>query len=544
MATRGKGGRKLLTLQLQMIRIRQLFPQFTYRAGKKPAWYGTLQPTPESPEYQLKLEYWPGKSPKVWVLSPEVHPKAPHRYKDRSLCLYYPRHSEWHPGMLLAETIVPWAAEWLFFLRSGSRIRRAGGSGQRHPTVKRKRSPDKEGRTLEEFFLCHSSTDAPEIRVLAEELRLRGVVPWVDKNGGFQVGDENAGEAERAIDEDCFGLLFYATPEAFSSDFIRQVEVPRALRRKDDDPSFALFAVPRRMGFAELSRRSIEIFGVDLAAYSSRALEMMDGGIGEALREQLCVVADEVLDKVLALAVETDLGGALRMQFSTREFLADEEGDVLRLDAVELLEEATDPPRAWAQVHGGLLSVKRRVSRHLGRPRLRVHGSKHLTAAFLLGFVFPSTVCEIDIRTKVGYRSTDHEPTGKDLMVSRVSNGTVGTGALYVEISTGDKIVRDGVRRHVSRTGVSPLKYLRFMPGPQLGAATHMTNADARSIANQVRRELSRAISDYGISEIHVFAAVPQALATMLGHSMNAMPPIQLHEYDGRAYQVSHVLTP
>ena len=113
--TRGKGGRKLLTLQLQMIRIRQLFPQFTYRAGKKPAWYGTLQPTPESPEYQLKLEYWPGKSPKVWVLSPEVHPKAPHRYKDRSLCLYYPRHSEWHPGMLLAETIVPWAAEWLFF---------------------------------------------------------------------------------------------------------------------------------------------------------------------------------------------------------------------------------------------------------------------------------------------------------------------------------------------------------------------------------------------------------------------------------------------
>jgi hypothetical protein len=322
------------------------------------------------------------------------------------------------------------------------------------------------------------------------------------------------------------------------------VEVRRALRRKEEDPSFALFAVPRRMGFTELSRRSIETFGVDLAAYSSRALEVTDGGAGEALREQLCVVADEVLDKVLALAGETDLGDALPMQFSTREFLADEEGDVLRLDAVGLLDGATDPSRAWARVHGGVLSVKRRVSRHLGRPRLRVHGSKHLTAAFLLGFVFPSTVCEVDIRTKVGYWSTDHEPTGKDLMVSRVFDGTVGTGALYVEISTGQKIVRDGVRRHVSRTGVSPLKYLRFMPGPKLGAATHMTNANACAIARQIRRELSRAISDYGISEIHVFAAVPQALATMLGHSMNAMPPIQLHEFDGRAYQLSHVLTP
>jgi hypothetical protein len=100
---------------LQIFRMRQLFPQFAYKSDKKPAWYGTLRPTPESPEYRLKLEYRSGKSPKVWILSPEVRPDAPHRYRDRSLCLYYPRYGEWHPGMFLAETIVPWAAEWLFF---------------------------------------------------------------------------------------------------------------------------------------------------------------------------------------------------------------------------------------------------------------------------------------------------------------------------------------------------------------------------------------------------------------------------------------------
>lgn len=395
---------------------------------------------------------------------------------------------------------------------------------------------------MEEIFLCHAANDATEIRVLAEELRVRGVLPWVDKEGGFKVGDESAGEAERAIDKDCFGLLFYATPEAFGSDFIRQVEIRRALRRKERDPSFVVFAVPRRMGFRELSKRSIEAFGVDLAAYSSRALESANGGDDHALRERLGVVADEVLDKVLILAGRTDLGGALRMQVSTRELLADEEGDVLRVDAVGLLGGESDPPRAWARVHGGLLSVKRRVSRNLGRPRLRVHGSKHLTAAFLLGFVFPSTVCEVEVRTKVGYWSTDHEPTGKDLMVSRVSDGTVGSGALYVEISTGDKIVRDGVRRHVSRTGASPLKDLRFMPGPELSAASHMTNAHAQSIASQVRRELGRAVSDYGISEIHLFAAIPQALAVMLGHSFNAMPPVQLYEYEGGEYRPSYRL--
>jgi hypothetical protein len=326
----------------------------------------------------------------------------------------------------------------------------------------------------------------------------------VDKDGEFKLGDESAGEADRAIIEDCFGLLFYATPKAFGSDFVRQVEIRRALRRKEGDPLFVLFAVPRRMGFGELSKRSIEAFGVDLAAYSSRALELPDGEAGAALREQLCAVADEVLDKVLVLAGKTALGGALRMQFSTRELLADEDGDVLRVDAVGLLKEAIDPPRAWARVHGRLLSVKRRVSRHLGRPHLRVHGSKHLTAAFLLSFVFPSTDCEVEVRTKVGYWSTDHEPIGKDLLMSNVSDGTVGTEALYVEISTGDKLVRDGVRRHVSRTGASPLKYLRFTPGSELRPPARMTNADARSIANQVRRGLSRAVSDHGISEVHL----------------------------------------
>lgn len=395
---------------------------------------------------------------------------------------------------------------------------------------------------LEELFLCHAGDDAPEIRVLAEELRLRGVAPWVDQEGEFKVGDESAGEAERAIDEDCFGLLFYATPEAFGSDFIRQVEIRRALRRKEREPSFVVFAVPRRMGFRGLSERSIEEFGVDLAAYSSRALEGADGETVEELRSRLAAVADEVMDKILALAGEADFDCALRMQFSTRDLLVDEDGDVLRVDAVGLLEGPPDAAQAWARVHAGLSSLKRRISRHLGRPRLRVHGSKHLTAAFLLGFVFPSTVCEVEVRTKLGYWSTDREPTGKDLLLSNVSDGTVGSEALYMEISTGDKIVRDGVRRHVSRTGASPLKYLRFTPRPELGAAAHMTNADARSIANQIRRELSRTVSDYGISEVHLFAAVPQALAVMLGHGFNAMPSVQLYEYEGGEYHPSYVL--
>lgn len=66
-----------------------------------------------------------------------------------------------------------------------------------------------------------------------------------------------------------------------------------------------------------------------------------------------------------------------------------------------------------------------------------------------------------------------------------------------------------------------------------------MTNADAHAIAKQIRREVSYAVSEYSISEVHFFAAIPQALAVLLGHSFNAMPPVQIYEYENNKYRSS-----
>jgi hypothetical protein len=94
--------------------MRQLFPQFVYKPGKN-VWYGILRPDHDSPTYHLRVEYCPDKSPKVWVLSPTLHRNAPHRYSKGFLCLYDPRCEEWHPAMFLADSVVPWAAQWLYF---------------------------------------------------------------------------------------------------------------------------------------------------------------------------------------------------------------------------------------------------------------------------------------------------------------------------------------------------------------------------------------------------------------------------------------------
>jgi hypothetical protein len=94
--------------------MRCWFPQFGYRrVCQKPTWIGTLTPTETSVSYGVKIVYQLPKAPQVWIVSPPIVSHAPHRYRDHSLCLYYPKDRSWTPTESLATTIVPWTAEWL-----------------------------------------------------------------------------------------------------------------------------------------------------------------------------------------------------------------------------------------------------------------------------------------------------------------------------------------------------------------------------------------------------------------------------------------------
>jgi hypothetical protein len=109
---------------IQIAKMQKLFPQLKYyRKNGQMFWLGTLQPSVSSPDYLIKIIYRIKKSPSVYVLNPEIIANAPHRYLDGSLCLYYPRDWSWSYEKMIAETIVPWIAEWLllyeFWIETG-----------------------------------------------------------------------------------------------------------------------------------------------------------------------------------------------------------------------------------------------------------------------------------------------------------------------------------------------------------------------------------------------------------------------------------------
>jgi hypothetical protein len=77
-------------------------------------WTFVLKPTPLSRSYRIQIEYGPRGQPRVRVLEDleTLDGKSlPHTYSDGTLCLH--EVEEWTSAMSIADTIVPWTAEWL-----------------------------------------------------------------------------------------------------------------------------------------------------------------------------------------------------------------------------------------------------------------------------------------------------------------------------------------------------------------------------------------------------------------------------------------------
>jgi hypothetical protein len=105
-----------LNLAQHALALRQGFPGATLSLrGGRLVWTSWLQPTPLSRRYFVRIELGHDGLPHVRVIEPQLESRGgaslPHVYREGTLCLY--SRGEWHPGMSLVLTIVPWASEWL-----------------------------------------------------------------------------------------------------------------------------------------------------------------------------------------------------------------------------------------------------------------------------------------------------------------------------------------------------------------------------------------------------------------------------------------------
>lgn len=114
----------------QLNRMAMRWPDLAARVlsdGPSIVWRGPLRGF--QMEYQV-LVHWSWQAnpntPHVFVLDPQIRPRPGGRFEDiphlnfdsanpvdSALCLFDPDDGEWNSKMLIADTTVPWASEWL-----------------------------------------------------------------------------------------------------------------------------------------------------------------------------------------------------------------------------------------------------------------------------------------------------------------------------------------------------------------------------------------------------------------------------------------------
>jgi hypothetical protein len=109
-----------LTLVRQTFAMKR-YPQLHVHVARQrqAVWTGPWRPTEMSATYTLRITYVFGLRPIIEIISPMLalapgQDHIPHTYDgQKDICVHL--RSEWNPGLLIADTIMPWISQWLYF---------------------------------------------------------------------------------------------------------------------------------------------------------------------------------------------------------------------------------------------------------------------------------------------------------------------------------------------------------------------------------------------------------------------------------------------
>lgn len=131
----------------QLLAIRRKYPnsEVNIRRGTL-HWRGDLKPSPLSRTYCVTVSFKIGQRPIVMLVGEKIpgveRPDFPHKFytskdgKRVQLCLHL--RYEFCSGMLISDTIIPWAIEWLYFYELWLATGTWHGGG-RHPEISKKK---------------------------------------------------------------------------------------------------------------------------------------------------------------------------------------------------------------------------------------------------------------------------------------------------------------------------------------------------------------------------------------------------------------------
>ncbi len=393
-------------------------------------------------------------------------------------------------------------------------------------------------------LLSYAREDAEEVKYLQLQLKVRGVRAWRDVTD-LPLGGATEDEIVHAIENVADAFVLYVTPHSLTSKFVWNIEIPTALKRKESDPGFNIVPVLKDVSYQQLQQQCATHGYRSLTDFNAERLpDRLDEEAEQALKDKLRSIADRVLKVTLALRLQrVKADGSYEPSLVLRTFKDIPPMPSLDLDLNwwELFHDRDRLPsqEEWQDtLFPALQSVKDALGEQSVSRKLHMSIQAILPAAFAIGYAFPApSRFVLLLESKDGIWSTAGA-AGDPSPLQRIPYNNNGDEHIAIVEIAITQLTSQNVTDYLTTSHLSYHQRVLFrLPeGPDhikgVKDASH-----ALAMAQQIGKEL-RLLRGKGVTHIHLFAAIPAALAVMLGHQFNALCPISLYHFVGnKEYQ-------
>ena len=359
--------------------------------------------------------------------------------------------------------------------------------------------------TSSQLFISYEHDHLDEVVALTEELRARAVMTWQDIDD-IRKGMKFEAEIRKGL-ADSNGCLWYVTDESLTSEWVRNLEVPLALKRES---TFVKIPVFRSFGNYEAAKVATkESFGSDLTEFSAF---MTDGSASS-----LATVANGALKTFFPKNGDSSDRSVISVAMNARSY-GPSDADVV-LDWYSILGREPGQTKTWERVWHAILDVSAALTAWSPCRSIVLSGKAHLTAGFAFGLAFP---------TVSGFRLTvdqGGEPWENSLQVPHTFEldtdwGDLNGDVLTIEVGTSRSVLSDA-SRYLEANNLSPRARLKIEPESE-PSKDAISLATAGSLARDIAEEVNKIRAGVTPKRLLFFMACPLALSVFIGSQLNA----------------------
>ena len=369
-------------------------------------------------------------------------------------------------------------------------------------------------------FISYSREDLNEVREILNILQVAGIPIWQDIDSLDKGLTED--QIRKAIWEDCAAFVFYATPNSITSDFIRDIELKEAYRKFQSDSKFSI--VP-------IFKESIDNVNASLKGVIDGDISRFNGVViepGKTLMEISQGLRKNLLNTVLGQSGEKKV----RIAVMTYSPTPVDVKPMLNLDWSDLhLPDNLFSQNSWTNhVQPALSNVKENLTKS-SRSNLEIFSKAQPQVGIAFGYIFRKEagfLLNVHHFDQIWSTSVD-EPPDSCLNCKDIP-GKLGNKNLAVTVSITQDV--DNITGRLSGIDISFRAFLNCSPISGKPPYKIPDGIEAAVMAGEIRNAILDAKRKYSVTDIHIFAAIPLALAYLIGWRLNACGRIHLYDYD------------